>query len=75
MNELTASMDAFMEIVNSTPAVDAPERLMRQAGQMEPPLAVEALARLLVGMASRERHCRAQLTALRQGGGVAVVSA
>lgn len=63
--ELTELMDELSDIVNTTPAVDCPEHLLRKASIAGNVPGMEALARLLVLENARRRHAEAKYESIK----------
>ena len=63
---INQAMEEFYQLVNSTPATDAADKLERLAATMPTATAIAALSRLYVVVAARVRLADAQAVSQRQ---------
>lgn len=66
-HNLVQLMDEFASVVNTSPVQDAADKVVRHAGTLATPAAIEVLARLLVLESARRRHAEARLGLLETG--------
>lgn len=67
INDIPAAMDEFYQVVKSTSSTDAPEAIVRVAGNMPHDVAIIALARLFVISHVRGEFDRARALTARGG--------